>query len=124
MDRQAHYVDLEAQPETGPNQADLRHLLPADSTAEPATSETASISTAQPAAAQPGPALNPTANVPMRAAPVKDAKSKPGKKGNKETPVATSTPPAPSIQDTATRLLQQVIAMSVCQCQQITEHGV
>ena len=45
LEREAHYVDLEAQPVTGPGQADLRHLMPAEASAE--TSVTSASSTSQ-----------------------------------------------------------------------------
>ena len=45
LEREALYVDLEAQPVTGPGQADLRHLLPAEVSAE--TSATSATSTSQ-----------------------------------------------------------------------------
>lgn len=111
MERQAHYVDLEAQPQTGPEQADLRHLVPSDSAAEPAATTIASTATAQSTAAQPSPALNPTAKASSTATSAQEPKSKSNKKGSKEASTATpTTPPAPSIQDTSTRILQQVFS--------------
>lgn len=45
LEREAHYVDLEAQPVTGPGQTDLRHLLPAGASAK--TSGSSATSTSQ-----------------------------------------------------------------------------
>lgn len=115
MERQAHYVNLEAQPQAGPEQADLRHLVPSDSAAEPATTTTASTATAQSAAAQPSPALNPTANASSTATSAQEPKSKSNKKGSKEASAATPTPPAPSVQGMSTRILQQVSSILVAQ---------
>lgn len=111
MERQAHYVDLEAQPQTGPEQADLRHLVASDSAAEPAATTIAPTATAQSTAAQPSPALNPTAKASSTATSAQEPKSKSNTKGSKEASAATpTTPPAPSIQDTSTRILQQVFS--------------
>lgn len=104
MDRQAHYVDLEAQPETGPNQADLRHLLPTEAAAEPAALASASGS-----AAQPSPAFEASAGAPSSSATHKEAKVKPSKKGNTESNTPASTAPPPSIQDISARILQQIL---------------
>lgn len=104
VQRQAHYVDLEAQPETGPNQADLRHLLPTEPAAEPADSSTS----AQSATPQAATAQKPAANATPIAAPAKEVKHK-GKKALLDAAATSSrAPPPPSIQDTATRILQQV----------------
>lgn len=104
MDRQAHYVDLQAQPETGPNQADLRHLLPTEAAAEPAALASASGSAAQPSSASEA-----SAGAPSSSAPHKEAQVKPSKKGNTESNTPTSPAPPPSIQDITARMLQQVM---------------
>ena len=119
LDREAHYVDLEAQPVTGPGQADLRHLLPADT--NPETSGTSATSTAGHASnsqsdtgtsSSSSTALNPAANAPVGAKATKGAKAakvasaKGGKKGATEEP--SPSLPSTSLQDVAMELVQQV----------------
>lgn len=115
LEREAHYVDLEASPVTGSGQADLQHLLPANSSA--AISETPAATTSEPqssstsdgsASGSPSTALNPAANAPVSAKPAKAANVKNAKKPAKAEAVP-SAPPA-SLQDVATSLVQQVQA--------------
>ena len=107
LQREANYVDLDAQPTTGANQADLRHLLPSDITADTVEAQTASTpdpqtptSTVSTVSIAPDPA----ANAPSSSKSSKTAK--PAKKTAKPETVTSAVPV--SLQDTAESIVQQV----------------
>ena len=107
IEREAHYVDLEAQPTTGAGQADLRHLLPSDTASDTLDDTTAAVSESQPiasTASTASTALDPAANAPSSSKPAKAAK--PAKKQAK--PEATASVAPVSLQDTAESIVQQV----------------
>ena len=107
IEREAHYVDLDAQPTTGAGQADLRHLLPSDTASDTLNDSTATKSESQPVASTvstASTALDPAANAPSNSKPAKAAK--PAKKTAKPEAAATIAPV--SLQDTAESIVQQV----------------
>ncbi len=107
VQREAHYIDLEAQPAAGAGQADLRHLMPADDKAEtPETSAKPASDTQADASYSASTALNPTANAPISSKAAKGAGAKSAKKQAKAESAAS--PPSPSMQDIATNMVQQV----------------
>ena len=119
MQREANYVDLEAQPTTGANQADLRHLLPSDITADTVEAQTASTTDPQTPASTVSTAsiaVDPAANAPSSSKSSKTAKS-----AKKTAKPETFTSAAPvSLQDTAESIVQQVGSQ---RCQHAHLHG-
>lgn len=107
LEREAHYVDLEAQPAAGAGQADLRHLLPADSNTE--ASETPAATTSESRAnTSTSTALNPAANAPVSIQAQTRANTKGSKKASsKAEPNASS--PSVSTQDVAANMVQQIL---------------
>ncbi len=108
LQREAHYVDLEAQPAAGAGQADLRHLLPTDSNTETTEKQAESTSESQ-SSSSASTTLNPAANMPIKA---KNANAKEAK----QPPKAESVPPPVSMQDLATNMVQQVNPKVALQC--------
>ncbi|DBA79448.1 TPA: hypothetical protein ACH3X2_007720 [Trebouxia sp. C0005] len=100
LQREAHYVDLEAQPAAGAGQADLRHILP-DSNIETAEKQAESTSESQ-SSSSASTTLNPAANMPIKA---KSAKAKEAKQPAK----AESVSPSLSMQDLAASIVHQVL---------------
>ena len=107
IERDAHYVDLEAQPTSGAGQADLRHLLPSDTASDTLDDSAAAVSESQPVASTvstASTALDPAANAPSNSKPAKVAK--PAKKIAQPEAAASVAPL--SLQDTAESIVQQV----------------
>ncbi|DBA84531.1 TPA: hypothetical protein ACH3X1_006147 [Trebouxia sp. C0004] len=100
LQREAHYVDLEAQPAAGAGQADLRHLLPTNSNTETAEKQAESTSEAR-SSSSASTTFSPAANMPIKA---KSANAKEAKQLAK----AESVSPPLSMQDLATNIVQQV----------------
>lgn len=107
LQREAHYVDLEAQPAAGAGQADLRHILP-DSNIETAEKQAESTSESQ-SSSSASTTLNPAANMPIKA---KSAKAKEAKQPAK----AESVSPSLSMQDLAASIVHQVNPKFTWQC--------
>lgn len=108
IEREAHYVDLEAQPTTGAGQADLRHLLPSDTASDTIDDSTAVVSESQPVtstASTASRALDSAGNGPSSSKAAKAAK--PAKKIAKPEAAASIAPV--SLQDTAESIVQQVV---------------
>lgn len=108
LQREANYVDLEAQPAAGAGQADLRHLLPTDSKTETAEKQAESTSQSQ-SSSSISTTVNPAANMPIKA---KSANAKETKQPAK----AESVPPPLSMQDLAANIVQQVKPKVALQC--------
>lgn len=106
LQREANYVDLEAQPAAGAGQADLRHLLPTDSKTETAEKQAESTSQSQ-SSSSISTTVNPAANMPIKA---KSANAKETKQPAK----AESVPPPLSMQDLAANIVQQVLQGAGC----------
>jgi hypothetical protein len=109
LQRETHYVDLEAQPAAGAGQSDLRHLLPTDSNTETAQKQAESTSESR-SSSSASTTLDPAANMPIKA---KSANAKEAKQPAKAESVS---PPPLSTQDLATNIVQQVNPKVALQC--------